>query len=121
MSNAINWFELPATNFERAMNFYNQVLDAELQPIEMGDIKMGFFPHADGGVGGAIACGEGYNPTADGPVIYLNGGEDLAIPLAKVVPAGGKVVLPKTSIGENGFYAMFLDSEGNRVAFHSMN
>ena len=121
MSNAVSWFELPATNFQRALNFYNQVLGAELQPIEMDGVKMGFFPHSDGGVGGAVVYGEGYQPASEGSIIYLNGGADLSVPLARVEQAGGKIVMPKTGIGENGFYAMFLDSEGNRVAFHSMN
>ena len=121
MTNAINWFELPATNFQRAMKFYGEVLQAELQPIEMGDKKMGFFPHAHEGVGGSIVCGEGYTPTTEGSVVYLNGGDDLNAPLGRVESAGGKVLTPKTGIGENGFIGMFLDSEGNRVAFHSMS
>lgn len=120
MKNAINWFELPATNFTRAVAFYNAVLGAELQPFDNGHIQMAFFPHAQGGIGGAIACGEGYKPSADSSIIYLNGGDDLTVPLARVEPAGGKILTPKTPIGENGFIAHFLDSEGNRVALHSM-
>jgi predicted enzyme related to lactoylglutathione lyase len=57
----------------------------------------------------------------DGSTVYLNGGEDLSHSLAKVEPAGGKIMMPKTSLGENGFMALFIDSEGNKVAFHSMN
>ena len=121
MKNAINWFELPATNFQRAVKFYNELLGAELQPFKNERMEMAFFPHSEGGVGGAVACGEGYTPRADGPVIYLNGGGDLSAPLARVEPAGGKVIMPKTAIGENGFIAMFLDTEGNRVALHSVS
>lgn len=64
---------------------------------------------------------EQIKPSADGTVAYLNVGEDLSEQLAKVEPAGGKILIPKPEIGENGFMAHFLDSEGNRIALHSMN
>ncbi len=121
MSNAINWFELPAENFDRAVKFYNEVLGASLQPHQMGEAQMAFFPTKDNGVGGCVVHGNGSKPNADGTLVYLNGGEDLADPLSRVEASGGKVVMPKTSIGENGFMAIFMDTEGNRVAFHSMN
>lgn len=120
MSNAINWFELPANNFERAKEFYGKVLNAELQEMEMNGTKMGFFPSDQQGVGGCITYGNGNKPNAEGSLIYLNGGDDLSAPLSRVEAAGGKVIMPKTSIGENGHMAMFMDTEGNRVAFHSM-
>jgi len=50
----------------------------------------------------------------------LNGGEDLSTPLSKVESAGGKILLPKTAIGQNGFMAHILDTEGNKIALHSM-
>ncbi|GJM32140.1 MAG: glyoxalase [Saprospiraceae bacterium] len=120
MANAINWFELPANNFQRAVKFYQEVLDTELSYFENGDLQMGFFPTDNNGVGGCITYGNGNKPHAEGSLVYLNGGEDLTNPLDRVESAGGKVVMPKTSIGENGFMAIFMDSEGNRVAFHSM-
>jgi predicted enzyme related to lactoylglutathione lyase len=73
----------------------------------------------NGGVGGGLVQGDGYVPTAQGINVYLNGGDDLNSVLRKVEAAGGKVVLPKTSIGENGFMAFFLDTEGNKVGLHS--
>ncbi|MEZ4917941.1 MAG: VOC family protein [Saprospiraceae bacterium] len=120
MANAINWFELPAVDFDRAVSFYNQVMGTTLQPFD-GEFKMAFFPTSGEGVGGCVTHGNGNKPNQEGALVYLNGGEDLALPLSKVESAGGSVLMPKTSIGENGFMAIFLDSEGNRVAFHSMN
>ena len=120
MSNAINWFELPSKNFNRAVKFYSQVIGQDLQPMDANDIKMAFFPTTDNGVGGCVVHGNGSKPSAEGSLVYLNGGEDLGIPLSRVEAAGGKVVMPKTAIGENGFMAIFMDTEGNRVAFHSM-
>ena len=83
---------------------------------------MGFLPGFETGeVGGAIVEGEGYEPAASGSIVYLNGGDDLATPLSRVESAGGKVVVDKMDIGENGYIAQFMDTEGNRVALHSMN
>ncbi len=126
MTNAINWFEIPVANYERAKKFYSTILGAELmdmpQTEEMTNMKYGFFPSVmEQGVGGAIVEMEGLKPSADGCTVYLNGGEDLADPLSRVEAAGGKVIMPKTAIGENGFIAQFIDTEGNKVAFHSMN
>ncbi len=126
MANVINWFEIPAKDFDRACNFYEKVLGGTVQKIEPSDeipYQMAFLPGYDqnsGEVGGAVVTGEGYEPSTTGSVIYLNGGDDLAVPLGRVENAGGKVIVPKTAIGENGFFAQFTDSEGNRVAFHSM-
>lgn len=120
MSNAINWFELPANNFDRAVKFYSDVLGADLQNVEMDGMQMGFFPTNDNGVGGCVTYGNGNKPSTEGALVYLNGGDDLGEPLARVEAAGGKVLMPKTNIGENGFMAVFSDTEGNRVAFHSM-
>lgn len=120
MSNAINWFELPATNFKRAIEFYGKVLNADLQKVENNGLQMAFLPHSQGGVGGCLTYGNDNKPQKEGTLVYLNGGDDLAVPLGKVEKSGGEVVMPKTPIGENGFMAIFLDTEGNRVALHSM-
>ena len=73
------------------------------------------------GIGGGIVQGNGFEPSSKGALVYLNGGDDLSGPLSRVEAAGGKIVLPKTSIGPNGFMAHFIDTEGNKVALHSMN
>jgi len=122
MKNALNWFEIPATDYERAKTFYETILAVQIGEMPFPDGRYGFFPAdmMNGGVGGALVKYEGYIPSAQGSLVYLNGGEDLSIALNKVEAAGGKVVMPKTSIGENGFMAQFLDTEGNKVALHSM-
>ena len=122
MTNAINWFEIPVTDFERAKKFYGKILENEIQEIPMPKGKLGMFPIniEKNGIGGAIIQMEGAQPSANGTVVYLNGGENLELPLSRVEAAGGKIVMPKTSIGEHGFMAQFMDTEGNKVAFHSM-
>lgn len=120
MGNALNWFEIPASDIERATKFYNTIFKTELIPMDgMEGFKMGMFPVEDG-VSGGVVQGEGYVPSLEGSVVYLNGGDDLDDVLGRVEGAGGSVIMPKTSIGENGFMAYFKDSEGNRVGLHSM-
>lgn len=123
MKNAINWFEIPVKNYERAKQFYNTVLNTEISDFHMPEqnMKYGMFAYDNdnNGVGGGIIEAEGQTPTTDGPTIYLNGGENLSVGLAKVETAGGKITMPKTDIGENGFIAQFIDTEGNKMALHS--
>lgn len=124
MKNALNWFEIPAKNFERAKSFYEKVMGAKFETMTMEDMgmTMAFFPADwETGIGGGIAFGPGCEPSDKGSLVYLNGGDDLSTPLARVEKAGGKVIVPKTSIGQHGFMAQFIDTEGNKVAFHSKN
>ena len=120
MTNSINWFEIPVTNFERAKEFYGKLFDAEIQVMPHPEMKYGVLPgEMPNGVTGGIVQGPGYEPSDKGALIYLNGGEDLAGPLSRVEAAGGKIIVPKTSIGSNGFMAHFMDTEGNKIALHS--
>ena len=121
MNNAINWFDLPATDIDRAVKFYNAILQVNMVAQDGMGGKTAFFPYdAPLAVGGAISTGDWYKPSETaGPLIYLNAGDDLTPVLERVEPAGGKVIVPKTSIGENGAIAVFIDSEGNRVGLHS--
>ena len=123
MKNAISWFEIPVKNFERAKSFYTTVLDTSIKDSPMPGTKYGMFAYDDdnNGVGGGIIEMEGYTPSKEGVVVYLNGGNDLSVPLSRVESAGGSVVMPKTDIGENGFMAQIIDTEGNRVALQSWN
>lgn len=120
MANAVNWFEIPVTDMHRAVIFYSTILGVSLEagPASEG-YMMATFP-AEGGVGGALLSGEGYVPSANGTTVYLNGGADLSQVLDRVEAAGGKALVPKTDIGENGFFAFFLDTEGNKIGLHSM-
>lgn len=115
----ISWFEIPAVNFQQAVNFYNQIYGIEMEQNFDGNYAMAFFP-AKEGIGGAIVAGPGSTPSDTGPLLYLNGGKDLNSILKKVEKAGGRVVMPKTLINEeSGYFAIFIDSEGNKLALHS--
>lgn len=123
MVNTLNWFEIPATDFARAKAFYATVLDAQIHEDPNPHMQYAYLPSdpQKGGFGGAIARGANFVPAMTGTTVYLDGGNDLSVPLGRVESAGGKVILPKTSIGENrGFIALFIDTEGNKVGFHSI-
>ena len=122
MENMISWFEIPASDFTRAVGFYKGILGVEIQEMDMFGTKMGMFPSDGENVSGAIVHGEDYKPASDGVTVYLNGGENLQIILDKVEQNGGNVIVPKTQISqEMGYFAMFIDTEGNKLALHSMN
>ncbi len=118
----ITWFEIPATDFQRAVKFYSAVFDKDLPVTHLNGSDMAFFSSEPLAVSGVIIAGEGAEPSSKGILLYLNGGDDLNVPLSKVEAAGGTVVLPKTRISaELGCYAIFIDSEGNRLALHSQH
>jgi predicted enzyme related to lactoylglutathione lyase len=120
-THAANWFEIPVTDFDRARKFYSRIFDYDMPHQEMAGALMGFLPFEMGkGVGGAIILAESMQPSPDGPRIYLNGGDDLQPILDRVEAAGGQVDVPKTRISDDiGYFAVFKDSEGNRLALHS--
>jgi len=126
LKSAINWFEIPVADIERAKKFYEAVLGSEISLMNYGESRMGFLPHDQGAAGaglatgGAIVQGPGYTPSDKGTLVYLNGGDDLSPALARVGPAGGEVLAEKFSIGDAGFIAYFRDPEGNKVALHSL-
>ena len=118
---ALSWFEIPVDDFERAKRFYSRVLDFEMPEHQWGPNRMGLLRFGQGGVGGAIVEGPGYVPTRSGVFVYLNGGDDLNKILRRVVASGGQVVREKTLFSpEVGYFALFLDTEGNELSLHSM-
>lgn len=121
--NAINWFEIPAANLERATSFYETILAAKLtMDTSFPGMRMALFPYQEPGVGGCLIEFEQAKPNADGVRIYLNGGDDLAAILDRVPPAGGQVVMPKTLIrAEIGYIGLLRDSEGNIIGLHSLH
>jgi len=117
----INWFEIPAYNFDRAVAFYSHIYSIEMDATEINGYSMAFFP-AKKGIGGAIVAGEGCTPNTTGPLLYLNGGKDLNVVLSKIESAGGRIIMSKTLINDSvGYFALFMDTEGNRLALHSKN
>ena len=116
----ISWFEIPALNFDKAVAFYDHIYNIKMERIVNSSHSMAVFP-ANGGIGGAVVHGPGSVPGQAGPLVYLNGGKDLEVILSRVPEAGGRVIMPKTFINEeSGYFAIFIDTEGNKMALHSM-
>ena len=120
-NNVATWFELPVTDMQRAKSFYQNVLQANFKDENIDSMQMAIFIAEQGAVSGMLVLGEQYQPSQSGAVVYFNGGEDLSAPLEKALKHGGNIVVPKTPIhdGECGYFALFLDSEGNRVGLYS--
>ena len=116
MEKIISWVEIPAENFERAVNFYNAVFNLGLEGIDFGEEKMACFPSGEG----AISLAPGFKPSKDGVIVSLNAGKNLEATLKKIVQNGGSVVQPKTKIEAEGrgYFALFIDSEGNRMGLY---
>lgn len=120
MGNPIQWLEIATKDIERAKTFYATVFGLEFQYVEMPDSKMYMFgDQGEVGSGGCLVYSESSVPSMDGSLVYFST-EDLAVELAKVDDAGGEVLLPKTDIGEFGFFAHIKDTEGNKIGIHSM-
>lgn len=122
--NLVGWFEIPANDIERASTFYETLFDLTLTQMDLGELKMATFPFLEGGygAGGALVKHkEHYTPSSDGVVIYF-GTKDINKNLELVRKLGGKVIQEKKAVGPNqGFNAVFIDSEGNRIALHESN
>lgn len=122
MKNYVSIFEIPATDISRAIGFYQNTLDIKIERMEMPGMQMGILPYEGQIVTGVIIQADGYKPSPDGVTIYLNGGDNLQVVLDKVEKNGGKILTAKTlHADESGYFAIFLDSEGNKIGLHSPN
>lgn len=121
MSNVLTWFEIPATNFDRAVAFYSTILDKELSTMDFMGVPNAMFP-VDGTEQrfGAIIADSKHAPSASGTLVYFNV-KDIGEVLERVEPAGGKIEMPATSIGDPGTIAIIHDTEGNRVGLNMLN
>jgi uncharacterized protein len=120
MNNLISIVEIPVADFSRSVNFYKAILGLAIEEMEMDGNQMGVLPNEEGTVNVVLVKGKDYKPTPDGAVLYLNAGKDLQPILDRIEKNGGQVILPKTEISpEMGYFALFIDSEGNKLGLHS--
>jgi predicted enzyme related to lactoylglutathione lyase len=116
--NPVIWFEIPVTNIMRASAFYEKVFNYEISFREMKTMKLGTFPMVDGsGISGALIQVKGYVPHHSGTIVYF-AVQEIESTIEKVQENGGKLLIPKTDIGE-GFIAHIEDCEGNQIGIHS--
>lgn len=124
MKNVINWFEIPSTQLDRAQAFYEAVLGSKMRRESMGPSEGAIFAYdkASDGVGGALMMGPTATaPGGSGTLVYLDASPSLDAALARVVAAGGAIALPRQALPPGlGFFAHFIDLDGNRVGLHAM-
>lgn len=120
--NALNWFEIPAADLDRATRFYETTLGKTLRREQMGEMEMAVFPYDPAaGVGGCLESGAGCVPGAQGTIVYLDAAPSLEAALKRATSAGGAIALPRTALPEGmGYFAHVIDTEGNRVGLHAM-
>lgn len=120
MTNTLWAVELPTADLKRAISFYQSALGIKIEEMEMGGTRMGVFRGEDGAVSMLLVHGDGYVPSTNGALAYLEAGSDLTPVLDRVIANGGKKLVPKTQISpELGYFAVFADTEGNKVGLHS--
>jgi predicted enzyme related to lactoylglutathione lyase len=119
MANQIFYVEIPVENMDRAVAFYGAVFGFELEREIIDGNEMALFPFVAGSEGatGALAKGDSYRPSKDGPRVYFST-TDIDSTLNKATKSGAEILYPKTDVGEYGFVAEISDSEGNRIALH---
>lgn len=120
--NPFAWIEIPVTDMDRAIAFYETVFTMKLQLVDFGGLQMAWFPNVGNdipGASGTLVKQESYIPSLEGPLVYFYS-ENVQNELDRIEGAGGRIYQPKTQISEEyGYMAVFIDSEGNRIALHS--
>lgn len=125
MHNAINWFEIPCSDLDRAQTFYETVLGRSLRREDFGGGTMAVFPHEKPATGGCLLTGAPAVSAAADPGqsvrIYLDCMPSIDAVLARVPAAGGQVVAPKMALPAGlGFIAQLRDTEGNQIGLHAV-
>ncbi len=120
MENVLSFFEIPVSDFKRGVKFYSYIFGYKLRITEVAGKKMAFFPVAKNGVRGVLVQGKGYTPDKNGAIPYISYTEDINNILSRVTTCGGEVIVPpKTALfGAEGKFAMFIDTEGNRIGIY---
>jgi predicted enzyme related to lactoylglutathione lyase len=119
----VNWFEIYTEDFDRAKKFYTTVFNYEMKDLPMSndrhaDMRYATFPGDEKGVSGALVKIEQAKPGNGGTLIYF-ASEEIDAELGRVEAAGGKILRPKTNVGEFGYIALLEDTEGNLIGLHS--
>jgi len=122
MKNLISIVEIPTDDFIRAVAFYQSILDVAIEEVDMGGVRMGVILSIEDTVSVVLVKGDDYKPSLHGPLIYLNAGDGMQPMLEKIQSNGGEVIVPKSEISPDmGFFALFTDTEGNKLGLHSSN
>lgn len=119
-NNPVGWFEIYVGDMKRARKFYESVFQGKLEEIKNPECELWRFPQdmTSFGAGGALVKMDGFAPGGNSTLVYFSCA-DCAVESGRIAKAGGKIFKPKFSIGEYGFIAIALDTEGNMFGLHS--
>lgn len=121
--NVSTWFEIPVTDMSRAQAFYESTFNVSLDVCENMGLQSATFPFTEGGNCGSLTLGDGYNPSADGVVIYLMASDGIDATISRAIESGADVILSRTELPETdaGYIALIVDSEGNKIGLHGQS
>lgn len=116
MKKLIEWVEIPAADMKRAVNFYNRVFNLQLEVMDFGTEQMACLPNGEG----TIFYKPGYLPSKDGVIVSLRVSDSIEASAVRIKDNGGEILMPKTKIEAEGrgYFALCLDSEGNRIGLY---
>lgn len=116
MKKLLAWIEIPANDMNRAVQFYNRILGIEMKVEKGNGEEIACFPTGEG----AIFSAPGYKPSVDGVIVSFHAEKGINAAIARIEASGGTIVVPKTKIEVQGrgYFAVFLDPEGNRVGLY---
>ncbi|RQP24184.1 VOC family protein [Piscinibacter terrae] len=122
-NHALNWFEIPVRDMDRAQAFYEKLLGHAMRREQMGPMSLAVFNYDETAVGGCLLAGENQpQPSTDGALVYLNAKPSLDVVLERVEALGGRITTPKVQLpGDMGVFAHITDTEGNRVGLHALS
>ena len=120
-TNPVGWFEIYVQDMDRAKVFYQSVFQVELTRLNSPDVELWSFPMEmdKWGAGGALVKMDDVSSGGNSTLVYFSCA-DCAVEASRVVEAGGQILRDKWSIGEYGFIALVIDTEGNKIGLHSL-
>lgn len=115
------WVDIPIVDLDRALTFYSALIGEPVNEVSMPGFRFGIFPHSGTSVSGCLYTAHAHHnaPSANGPLVYVNVDGRMAQAVEAVSTHGGRVEEAPAQIGEHGFRALVIDSEGNRIALHA--
>ncbi|GAB4483516.1 MAG: VOC family protein [Anaerolineales bacterium] len=107
--------EIPAADDARAAEFYSALFGWKTQRIEEMNYTL-WDAGQPGSEGGFSPLNEENRPNEF--LIYINS-DDIEADLARAVSLGGQIIEHKTEISGMGWFGIFRDPSGNRMALYT--
>jgi len=118
-TNTFCWIDIPVIDLDRAILFYEAILNESVQKITEHGLEFGLLPHKEDNVSGCLCVMSDRKPSQNGALIYLNLEGQLDRAIVDAQKHGGELLKAKEQIGPYGNRAIILDTEGNSIALYS--